>query len=261
MLGKLLKYDFKFMAKSTMFVYILTLLLAVVIKVIDLLKDKISILVFMQSLTILLFVIALFATFLYTFFVAVKYFYNNMLKDEGYLTHTLPVEKSKLLLSKGIVAVALHVISVLVIILALVIVFYKKGLLGDFSSFVNTLAPGVNKVLLWGVLIATMVLSYLQYLFGFVLALSWGHSKFSSKMVKSFVYGIVIYMVWQMASFILMGIIWLTVPSMSDMMTENTLNGNDMLLIYVYSIILQIFMVVGEYLLSVKILNNKLNLE
>jgi len=259
MLGKLLKYDFRTMYRELIFIYVITLLLALVIKVVDVFKYKLPILMFMQTLTVILFVISLLATFLYTFFAAVKIFYNNMLKDEAYLTHTLPVEKRKILLSKGIVALIWYIISLIVIIISLLIVL--PGLVENIASVFDLLSGGMNKIFLCTILVAVLLFSYLQYLFGFILALSLGHSKLSNKMVKSFVYGLVIYMIWEMASLIMLGIVWVFVPEISEMIENEVFNSDSMVILYIASIALQMVMISVEYKLSVITLNKKLNLE
>ena len=53
-------------------------------------------------------------------------YYKNMLSDEGYLTHTLPVNKSSILLSKIFVTLVMELLTIFVIIISLMIYSFES---------------------------------------------------------------------------------------------------------------------------------------
>ena len=99
MIKKLLKHDLKRMLKVLVYIYIIAICLSGVTRLINLGKD-------IQVIAIIGYVFsglvysALGSILVNTFVQILRVFIVNFYKDESYLTHTLPVEKTKLLLSK-----------------------------------------------------------------------------------------------------------------------------------------------------------------
>ena len=185
MLKKLLKYDLKALYKSLIPIYATTLILSVTMKILDIIQEKITIFSFMYGFTLMVFILALFVTFLYTFFVSVRHYYNNILKDAAYLTHTLPVGKGPLVLSQCIAAFITFTTSILIIVVALLIPFYRVDLVKDVLTLLALGIEGVEKPLYYMSLFVVLMLSYIEYIVAFMLALSLGHSKISNKIVNS----------------------------------------------------------------------------
>ena len=52
-----------------------------------------------RGISLMLFVLLLVAGYVFVYVVCVMRFYQSMVRDEGYLTHTLPVTKGRLLIS------------------------------------------------------------------------------------------------------------------------------------------------------------------
>ena len=99
MLGRLMKYDIKKMTKILIIMYIISLGLACVTRLINIGKNIQAIFIIGQVFTGLTYS-AIVNVLVNTFVHILKVFINNFYKDESYLTHTLPIKKSKLLLSK-----------------------------------------------------------------------------------------------------------------------------------------------------------------
>ena len=100
MLGKVLKYDLKRLGQSLTPLYIITLILSVVVLGGSYLTDINQLFTIAYGTVLLFFIVLLMAVGIGTFFLSIQKFYQNLLKDEGYLTNTLPVTKNTLILSK-----------------------------------------------------------------------------------------------------------------------------------------------------------------
>ena len=85
MLKKLFKYDIHFQIKRVLPLYLITLAMALALRCMQFLTQKLVFLQFILGFMVIGFIILLVALFLWTFIVSVKYFYDTMLKDEAYL--------------------------------------------------------------------------------------------------------------------------------------------------------------------------------
>lgn len=136
MLGKLIKYDFKALNRYLIVIHGMLLITAVLGRILFVGRlaenpnaglSKIGALVMTIGIMIyvILFMTALFGTLL---LIAI-HFYKNLYSDEGYLTHTLPVSRGQLLISKMISgSVWMFVDVVLIISSILILVLYKPGI-------------------------------------------------------------------------------------------------------------------------------------
>lgn len=124
-LGKLLKYDFraifKYFLPMSIFILVYSCFGTLLFDVNDQSKFSQStlgnILIVIVLITYILMIIVYFIT---SNFIIIVHFYKNMVTDNGYLTHTLPVKKTTLLLSKlitGLLTLSLSYVVLLVCIL------------------------------------------------------------------------------------------------------------------------------------------------
>ncbi len=104
MLGKLMKYDNRAIGRILLPVYGGMILLALLNNLVrnfwDFGTDDPMILKIFQVITMVAYVLVIFVAIFTTVFTIVSRFYKDMTRDEGYLTHTLPVGSSTLLGAK-----------------------------------------------------------------------------------------------------------------------------------------------------------------
>lgn len=136
-------------------------------------------------------------------------FKNNFYGDESYLTHTLPLEKKTLYLSKVITAIISLFISVLVIGLVLLIAYYSKE---NMATLKNILLPVANA---YGNTIIKILLAFLFILFlefantiqsgytGMIL----GHKMYSAKVGLSVLFGFVTYLIQQLIAVLILFVV------------------------------------------------------
>ncbi|MBR1743291.1 MAG: hypothetical protein IJ733_15755 [Lachnospiraceae bacterium] len=139
MLGKLFLYDMKNQLRIWRFAYIGILgfsLLTALIRCLDFKKGVLgeiwgAVYGVSKGFFYAAGAVMIFATLFY----AVLYFRNNLLKDQGYLMHTLPVKESELFLSKFLSSWCCILLSILVFAAGIVITRFGTG---DLFSIIYT---------------------------------------------------------------------------------------------------------------------------
>ena len=126
-------------------------------------------------------------------------FKQNFYGDESYLTHTLPVEKKTLYLSKFIVSVITLLISILVIVLSLFIAHYSKENIELVKNLLLPLATIYDSTVI-GIIFLFVFVIFLE-LFNMLqsgyVGIVLGHRKNNNKMLFTFIYGFIIYLLTQ----------------------------------------------------------------
>ncbi len=142
MLGKLTKYEFKYMARIFPLLYVALVVVAAASKLFFVFSDRYQWLDIMNGFSIFAFVILLMATMVLPTIMLVMRFYKSMVGDEGYLTFTLPVAPYEILLSKLINA-ALWTVFGFIAIIASISIFFTgvpdlwKDITEQFEAFGN----------------------------------------------------------------------------------------------------------------------------
>lgn len=198
MLGKLIKYDFKELFKSLTPIFLITILLSVFAKVANYLSDKIAILEYPAALINIFCYIMIFGIPFVAFIVGMIKYYNSMVKDEGYLTHTLPVKKSNLVLSKLITTSVVNLLACTVSIISIFIVL-------DTSSFMPLINDLISQIIdydrwIMPLVIVSVIISYISNVLLVYASIALGQKHNGSKIGYAIVYGIVIYNVSQIVS-------------------------------------------------------------
>ena len=123
MLGKLLKQEFRATGRIMLPVFGALLVLSVLanfsIRLLDSGIGEGTVLNFLAVFVLIVFIVGMFAAMFMTLWLMVSRFYRNLLKDEGYLMHTLPVSVHGLVWSKLIVSLVWFVATGLLITLIL----------------------------------------------------------------------------------------------------------------------------------------------
>ena len=173
MLGKLIKHEWKAVAKILIIIHIALLGMAVLGRLllnVKIVKDE-------EIIWLLMFLVYGFSVFSVSvvchIYLAVR-FYKNMYTDEGYLTFTLPVKPWEHIFAKLVIAAIWYVIDILTIILSIFILVINKEMLSEagpaWKEFVVTIQTGevigtVGVVLAIGVGVLSMVSVPLTYYF------------------------------------------------------------------------------------------------
>lgn len=267
MLGKLLKYDIRAEFKSLLPIYLVALVLPVAIRIMDYIVAQFPILNTFYGILIFMYVMVLIGVFVWTLVVAVRHFYNNILKDEGYLTNTLPVKRSHIILSKEIVSLLTFVVSTVVVCLSVFIGVYHGGVKELFDSIASLVSVNydvdVMGIIAWSIL--TMLISYVSQVQVFYLAMLLGQTRNTNKVLFSFVFGIIIYVVMQIVSTLSIGVDYLINPDMMDILNSTVASPSQVYeavtLLLATTIVISVACLIAIHYISVYLVNKKLNLE
>ncbi|MDO4341937.1 MAG: hypothetical protein Q4C44_04260 [bacterium] len=186
MLKKLLKYDLKWILKVEYIWSIITIILAILLRLTNYLNDSVItniIKIVLTSLTITGMANILFNAIIRTW-VRVK---NNLYKDEAYLTHTLPVKESTILSSKILAGVLTMLFSVATITVTFFIGFYSKRLLEGIKTSLQIVATTLNSSVT-NILIILAIILFLEITFILlvgVFGIIKGHRSNDNKIIKS----------------------------------------------------------------------------
>lgn len=268
---KLLKYDFKYQIKNLVPLYIAVITLCGVCHLFDVLATQASaIFMVIHGFTLVLSIISLIGLFVWTLIVNVRYFYQNILKDEGYLTNTLPVKKSHIIISKEIMIAITFFFTILVFIIAVWIGFYygstkdsidlvistlKSGFgLGDFSTIIMT--------------IVAMIASYFTQVQLIFLALMLGQRHNNNKVLFAIGYGFIIYTIIQFVTLGALGIGYLVDGNLADFFNSTTTMkptiqelGQAINSIMIITLIITVLEIIIIHILTVYLFKRHLNLE
>ena len=149
MLGKLIKYEFKATGRLLIPLYGALIIFAFISKIFmrDFFYNNDTILGNLpQIIAILVYVGIMVAIFVVTVFIIIQRYRTNLLCDEGYLMNTIPVKSWENILSKLIVALAWSIASIVVSVISIIILAYKKGLFTKIITTIPVFFNDVNKI-------------------------------------------------------------------------------------------------------------------
>lgn len=194
---KVFKYDFLSVFKKYIPILIVVASLSVVVRLMNLIPtDNFVLLRVIIILLNVLFCFAFVIQFMYVMVIVVLRYAKSLFKDQGYLTHTLPVGKHKLLLSQLLVAIVMVMISVLVAIICVFIAYFVPNWIQAIKDFFTLVFGELEWTpqLTSGVVlsIVSYIVSSLQSILIIYLGIALGHIHAKNKSLMSVVYCIAI---------------------------------------------------------------------
>lgn len=142
MLGKLLKHEIKHSARYTMSIYIAVLAIAGIMGF-----SLLSSATWLGVMSCFALYVAGFVTVIVTLVSVIKNFYDTLFGRQGYLTLTLPVKCSTLLLSKLIVSFMWIVIGFMIMALTVLMIFFYAKEKSDGYMGIITDAISISGIL------------------------------------------------------------------------------------------------------------------
>lgn len=222
MLKKLLKYDLKWCYKALTIFYILSIIFAILTRVFINIDGRILFTIIgkiMQGITITLLINILINNILRIWARVIKNFYS----DEAYLTHTLPIKKETLFLSKVLTTIITVLTSTIVIVISLLICYYSKENIEILKNILNQI--NISNI----TIIGTILIFYLEILFiilSGITAIILGYKQNNNKLVKSLIYGIIIYFLMQALILVIIFVIGLFNKEIMDLFKTNNITPN-----------------------------------
>ena len=263
MLKKLLKYDLKSIFKLLFVFYSLSLFFAILTRLFLNIENSLIMNIIGQicsGITISM----IFNILINNIMRLWVRFQQNLYGDESYLTHTLPVEKKTLYISKILTALITLFASIGVIGLTLFIAYYSKE---NIESLKNILLPVATA---YGSTIIKLLLAFLFIFFlEFINALQCGftgiilgHKMNNARTGYSILFGFCAYMAIQTFGILLIFIISLFNKDLMNLFITNEIVNIDMLKIVIYlAIIIYTITFIINYLVNLRLFKKGVNID
>ena len=262
MLKKLLKYDLKLRFKPLVVFYILAIFFAIITRCVESMEQSLVVVIIDKICSGTL-IAMLINIVINCFIINWVRFITNIYKDESYLTHTLPVSKSNLYLSKVLTGIITVFMSAIVIIASIVIATFQEGTLSYLKNVLEESATFFNtsELCIVIVLVTTVFLEVMCMLMSGILGIIIGHKSNYFKVLKSIIIGFAIYMLMSVTA---LGIVYFSGLFNSDIMalfesTTPSTTGmtNAMIIVMAFYMI---YLVVS-YIIGNKLLNKGVNVD
>jgi len=143
MLGKLLKYDLKYMIKNMCVFYILAIFFAILSRLLSLLEQTFMVGI-ITKITTGCMISMIFSILINTMMRSWVRFHQTIYKDEAYLTHTLPVTKNDIYNSEFIQSLIFFFVGFIIIIISLFITYYTKERWDVIVEYIEGLSKGID---------------------------------------------------------------------------------------------------------------------
>lgn len=262
MLKKLIKYDFQKMFYVLPYFYLATLFFAGLTRIVNIWKDIQFIYILgqiFQGTAIALMINCLINTLLG---ILIRSFRNSFYSDEGYLTHTLPVTKNQLILSKFISALLVLISTFVVIVLSLGIIFYSSEFITLMKQALNLIETGLN-FNATGLLILIIFVIFFQLLtmllIGFASIVK-GHSYNNGKISKSFLWFAIFYIASSIVSLLAVVLVLLISGNISEFFAT-VMKSETLILLIVTALVVYMIYSVVFYFITNKLFNKGVNLD
>lgn len=195
MLGKLLKYDLKFVYKVVVVFYILSFIFSIFTRIFLNIENSLLFNIIGQIASGIM-ISMLVSSLINGIMRSWARLTVNVYKDESYLTHTLPVEKKSIYLSKVLTAIICAFTTVLVAIGCIFISYYSQSNMDILKNSLQLAANTYDTTVINLLLVISFIL-FLEIIFiiliGYV-GIIIGHKANQNKMVKSIITGFILYM-------------------------------------------------------------------
>lgn len=262
MIKSLIKYDVKKMTVNMLvYVYVIAIALSLLTRFINI-WDDIHAVAILGAVFEGIVYSALGSILINTFVQILRVFIVNFYKDESYLTHTLPVSKSKLLLSKYISSLIVIFASVLVCFVCLFIVFYSKEFAEMLKMFLEISVAGFDmSVGLFIALFALIIFSQICAIISMAFcAIVKGFSYNSKRVLRSFLWFIVYYMGAMVVTLISVVIVF-AISGNAEVLLANVLPQSAFLTLLILALVLYLIYSLVFYYICNRTFNKGVNVD
>lgn len=203
MLSKLLKYDLQWLYKSLIIFYFFTIIFAISSHLFGLINNSL-IFSLLTSLCNGISIILMISTIIYNIICLWIHFIKNIYKEESYLTHTLPVSKTKIFLAKIFSSIITLLTSIIIVIISIFICYYSNSNLQVLENVTQPISSiiNVNSTIFIIFFIILIFIEILYLIISGYLGIIIGFKSNNHKIIKSIVYGYVIYQAISLISLI-----------------------------------------------------------
>ncbi len=209
MLGKLIKYDFKWINKIMYVYFIIMFIVTIAVKIVESIDQTLFLVIVDKILSGAFISIAISMSITCIMRIWSR-FITNIYKDESYLTHTLPITKSEIFNSKIIAGILSILMTAIVIIACVAIVALNENTIDSLKIMYDSLVQTYNGTYAILFIIGIVLLIALEIIFFMIsgiFGIVIGHSFNNYKMLISIIVGIVSYGLLSTVSLVIIGIL------------------------------------------------------
>lgn len=263
MLGKLLKYDLKWIYKAVVVFYILAFIFSVIGRGLNTIENSLVFSV-TSKISFGIAISMLISSLINCLMRLWARFVRNVYKDESYLTHTIPVKKKIIFASKVISAIVCIFTTTIVILICLFICYYSKDNIQALKPLLELAASTYNTTVIKLLLLVSVVV-FLELLFivliGYV-GIIIGHKSNKNKMLKSIIISFAIYFITQVVTLICIYIFGIFNPNIMNLINTSEMINIDAIKYVMYlGILIYIVYIIILYFLGKKHLEKGVNVE
>lgn len=147
MLGKLLKYDLKWVGKIVVIFYILAIIFSIFTRILLNVENSLLFTIIGQISSGIM-ISMLISSLINGFMRSWVRFVRNVYKDESYLTHTLPIGKKTIYLSKVLTAIICAFTTVIIATLCIFISYYSQDNIKSLQGFLELAANNYDTTII-----------------------------------------------------------------------------------------------------------------
>ena len=263
MLKKLLKYDLKNVFKFLVIFYSLSLFFAILTRIFLNMENSFIMNIIGQICSGIS-ISMIFNILINNIIRLWVRFKQNLYGDESYLTHTLPIEKKTLYISKILTAIITLFSSIGVIGLTLFIAYYSKENIESLKNILLPVATAYDSTIIKLLLVFLFI-----FFFEFLNALQCGFTGIilgnkmnNAKIGYSILFGFCTYMAIQSFGILIIFIISLFNKDLMNLFITNEVVNIDMLkIVIVFAIIIYTITFIINYLINLKLFEKGVNVD
>ena len=263
MLNKLLKYDLKWIYKLLVVFYIIAIFFSLLTRILFSI-DNSTIFNILGQICSGITISFIFNILINNIMRLWARFKKNMYGDESYLTHTLPLKKKTIFLSKFLTTIITMLTSILVILFVLFVAYYSKENLEWIKNSLNIIASIYNSTMIKLLLIIFFVF-FLEMVFAILcgyIGIILGHKSNDKKIIKSIIYGFICYMVAQVITLLIVFIFGLINKDIMNLFITNDIINVDIIKTIMYfAIIIYTVYIFILYKIGVNLLNKGVDVD
>ena len=262
MLGKLLKYDLKWCFKPLIVFYILAIFIAIIIRIVESFEQTLILLI-IDKICCGIGISMMINILINCFFRNWARFIRNIYKDESYLTHTLPVGKDKIYLSKVLTIIITLATSFVIILATLAIAALNEQTWDALKIYLEETANFFN-VSVFTIVITMVMAFFLEMLYMImsgILGIIIGHKSNNLKIIKSIAIGFIVYMVLSGISLLILYVAGFLNPDVMSAFNTMEIRIDGVKSIMAIGIVLYVIYNVAIYFTGYKLLKKGVNVD
>lgn len=263
MLGKLLKYDLKWVGKIVVIFYILAIIFSIFTRILLNVENSLLFTIIGQISSGIM-ISMLISSLINGFMRSWVRFVRNVYKDESYLTHTLPIGKKTIYLSKVLTAIICAFTTVIIATLCIFISYYSQDNIKSLQGFLELAANNYDTTIINLLFVVSFVV-FLEIVFiiliGYV-GIIIGYKSNNNKTAKSVITGFVLYICTSLLTLVIVYFIGLfNTDVMNVINTTNIVKIDAIKSIMTVGIIIYLIYDIIYYIIGKKLLEKGVNVD